>query len=159
MRIGSRSGHLVLASALMLAPVLALADKTQTKPSTGAKPKPIATKPLAGLAVRRAEPAKIQGPVYLASGPEIPYPGGKPASLVVGNNQSKTIPSGTTIYWSIKHRVPSNTSSWTETKGSFVLAPGGLAPSGQYYLTPWPIPPVAGPYTTKAWYLPWTVPK
>lgn len=161
MRRISCSRLLALASVLTLAPVLALADKTPpkagSKPSTGAKAKPIATKPLAGL----AQPAKIQGPVHLVSGPEIYDSNKPPASLVIGNNQSKWIPSGTTIYWSIKHRVPSNTSSWTETKGSFVLGPGGFAPSGQYYVTPWPIPPVAGPYTTKAWYFPgtWTVSK
>jgi hypothetical protein len=165
MRIGSRSGLLVLASALTLAPVLALADKTPpkagSKPSTGAKPKQIAPKPLARPPVRKAEPAKIRGPVYLVSGPETYSSSKPPASLVIGNNQSKTIPSGTTIYWSIKHPVPSNTSSWTETKGSFVLGPGGFAPSGQYYVTPWPGPPVAGQYTTKAWYFPgtWTVSK
>lgn len=150
MRIGSRSGHLVLASTLMLAPVLALADKTLTKPSTGAKPKPIATKPLAGLAVRRAEPAKIQGPVYLHGFRE-------GTELVVANNTGVKIPSGTTIYWSIKHRIPSNPNSWTETKGSF-LVPQGLTLGGERYLD-WPIPPVNGPYTIKAWYLPWTVPK
>ena len=106
---------------------------------------------------RKAKPLKIQRTVYLsASAADLYGVGGTPLTLVIANNTTMTIPEGTRIYWSIEHRKPSNPNSWTETTGSFLLSPnsGGLARTGQLDRR-WPIPPVAGPYTVKAWCLPW----
>ena len=107
---------------------------------------------------RKAEskPLKMQRTVYLsASAADLYGVGGTPLTLVIANNTTMTIPAGTRIYWSIEHRNPSNPNSWTETTGSFLLSPNsGLGKTAQLE-RPWPIPPVAGPYTVKAWCLPW----